>query len=356
MEVTRRQIIKAGAGLPLSMVLGSPFAKAADLKAVKLGVGLKSMSPIVINLVIGEALGFHKEEGFTLTTMALGSNANVQVAVDKGDVDFGVGVPSLGLKMLAEGKWTECTNFYEYTYPYKWDVAVSPDSQIKSYEDLKGKSVGVSSFGGTEFPVTKNVLKLLGIDPEVDVKWVAVGGGVPAGVALQRGQIDALAYYDTGFGQVEAAGIPFRMLNRPTNLPLIGGQFLEMRKDRLKSERALAVGLGRSVAKSSQFILENPLAGAKAFLKMYPETAPKGATQEEAQKAIVKAISRRIRIYTPPYSGAAMGSINEKEFRTEAEMNKLAITDFKPFYTNDLIEDINRFDKDAIKAMAKNYS
>ena len=37
--------------------------------------------------------------------------------------------------------------------------------------------------------------------------WIAVGAGVTAGVALQRGVIDALAYFDTGFGQIDAAGI-----------------------------------------------------------------------------------------------------------------------------------------------------
>ena len=74
--------------------------------------------------------------------------------------------------------------FYQYTYPYKWDIAVKPGSPIKSYADLKGKKIGVSDFGGTEYPVTKNVLKALGLDPEKDVNWVSVGNGTPAGVAL----------------------------------------------------------------------------------------------------------------------------------------------------------------------------
>ncbi len=65
--------------------------------------------------------------------------------------------------------------------------------------------------------MTKNVLRSLGIDPDKDVKWTAVGNGIPAGVALDRGAIDALAYYDTGFGQIEAAGMAIEMLPRPTS-------------------------------------------------------------------------------------------------------------------------------------------
>ncbi len=72
-------------------------------------------------------------------------------------------------------------------------MAVKRARPVKSYADLKGKNIGVSDFGGTEYPVTRNVLKSMGIDPDKDVKWTAVGAGVPAGVALQRGAIDALA-------------------------------------------------------------------------------------------------------------------------------------------------------------------
>src|SRR5262249_25500564 len=142
----------------------------------------------------------------------------------------------------ARGEWKTSVNFYQYTYPYKWDVVVVPGAAIKRYEDLKGKRVGVSDFGATEYPVTRNVLKTLGLDPDQDVKWVAVGNGVPAGVALQRGAIDALAYYDTGFGQIEAAGIEIAFVPRPANLPMVGGQFLMTRRDTLAANRDLVVG------------------------------------------------------------------------------------------------------------------
>ena len=141
-------------------------------------------------------------------------------------VDVGIGVPSTALPILAKGEWGNAINFYEYTYPYKWDIAVKKGAAIKSYTELRGKNIGVSDFGGTEFPVTKNVLRSLGLDPDKDVKWTAVGNGIRAGVALERGAIDALAYYDTGFGQIEAAGMAFDTLPRPDKLPMVGGQFL----------------------------------------------------------------------------------------------------------------------------------
>ena len=355
MMITRRQWLLASGAIAASLPVVSLRGLAQGLRPLKFGVGLKAMGPTVINTVIGEALGYNKAEGFTIAPASLGTNANVQIAIDKGDVDIGIGVPSFGLPLLAKGEWQGALNYYQYTYPYKWDVAVNPDSAIKSYADLKGKQVGVSDFGGTEFPVTKRVLKSLGIDPEVDVKWVPVGNGVQAGVALKRGIIDALAYYDTGFGQIEGAKIELRFLPRPDNLPMIGGQFLTARKPFLAEQRNLAVGLGRSVAKASTFLLASPEAGAAAFLKMYPETAPRGSSTEDAVKAVVQAIARRIQLYKPPYANTKMGQINETEFRVETELSGFKVSDLSNFYTNDLIEEINRFDPGQIVADTKAY-
>ncbi|MFX8637112.1 hypothetical protein ABTM28_20230, partial [Acinetobacter baumannii] len=87
-----------------------------------------------------------------------------------------------------------------------------------------------------------------------------------------------------------------------------------------------------------------PAAGAKAFLAMYPEAAPRGAGSADAIRSVLQSIARRIRLYQPPYPSAAMGSIKVEEFRQEADMNGLKIADFSPFYTNDLIAEINDFD------------
>lgn len=353
--LTRRQWLQASTAFATALASGSRVALAEDLKTVRLGVGLKSISAVVINLLIGEGLGYNKEEGLTVKGMALGGNANVQVAVDRGDVDVGVGVPSYGLPLLARGEWKDATFFYEYTYPYKWDVAVGPSSPIKSYKDLKGKNIGVSDFGGTEYQVTRNVLHSMGIDPDKDVHWIAVGAGVAAGVALQRGAIDALAYYDTGFGQIEAAGIPFVLVQRPNNLPMIGGQFLMAKQALLKDQKKMLVGVGRAVAKASVFMLANPAAGAAAFLKMYPETAPRGSSQADAVKAVLTAISRRIKLYEPPYPKVQMGTIILDEFKAEAALNNWSIKSYDGFYTNELIQAINDFDPAKIKAQAAAY-
>jgi NitT/TauT family transport system substrate-binding protein len=355
MSLTRRTLLK---GTAVALAGGTPAILPAfgqDLRRIRMGFGVKSISPIVINVLIGEGLGYYREEGLTFQAMPLGANASVQIAVDKGDTEFGVGTPSFQLPLYARNELPPIVNFYEYTYPYKWDISVKPDSSIKSYGELKGKKIGVSDMGTTDYPVTRAVLQNLDIDPDKDVTWIAVGAGVSAGVALQRGIIDALAYFDTGFGQIEGAGIEMRFLPRPQTVPLIGGLFISARADFIKTNRKLCVGIARATAKASEFLLANPTAGAKVFLDLYPETAPRGSSQADAIKAILFSINRRVPLYRPPYPDTKMGYIREDELKLDGKFLGLDIKDVKPLINNDMIDEINDFDRDKIIAQAKGF-
>ena len=353
--ITRRKVVQ-GIGAAGTAIAAPDIVRAQELRKIRMGFGIRSVNPIVINILIGEGLGYNRQEGFSFTPAALGTNANVQIALDKGDIEFGVGTPSFQMPLFAKGELPPIVNYYEYTYPYKWDVAVKPESAIKSYDDLKGKKIGVSDLGTTDYPVTRAVLRNLGIDPDKDVQWIAVGAGISAGVALQRGVIDALAYFDTGFGQIDAAGIEMRMLARPKDVPLIGGLFISARSDFLKANRALAVGFARAVNKSSEFLLANPEAGARVFLKTFPETAPRGASEADAAKSVLYAAKRRIPLYRPPYPNTKMGFIHGSELMLDAKFLGLdTIKDVQPLYTNDMIDEINNYDRDKVIAEAKAY-
>jgi NitT/TauT family transport system substrate-binding protein len=350
--INRRKVAQ-GIGAAGAVLTMPSIVRAQELQKIRMAFGIKSVNPIIINILIAEQLGYTKEEGLQFTPVAVGTNSNAQIAVDKGDVQFAVGTPSFQFPLFAKGQLPPIVNFYEYTYPYKWDVAVKPDSGIQKYEDLKGKKIGVSALATTDSPVTRAALKNIGVDPDKDVTWTAVGAGVSAGVALQRGVIDALAYFDTGFGQIDAAGIAMRMLPRPANVPLIGGLYLSAMSNFIKDNRKVCVGFGRAVNKASEYLLANPEAGARAFLKLYPDTAPRGASPADAVKSILFAAKRRIPLYRPPYPDTMMVFIHESELMLDAKFLDLDIKDIKPMFTNDLIDEINDYDHGKIIAEAK---
>ncbi|MDE2229473.1 MAG: ABC transporter substrate-binding protein [Alphaproteobacteria bacterium] len=351
MRLTRREAIVSG--LAAATFGPTAWAQTQNLQTLKFGVGLKILNATFMNVMIGERLGFMREQGYHLEGLALGSLSGVFIGLDKSDIQFGVISPSIALPLYAKGQLPPITAFYEYTYPYKWDVVVKPGSPIKSYAGLKGKKIGVSNLGATDYPVTREVLKNIHVDPDTDVSWVVVGEGVSAGVALERGVIDALAYFDTGFGAIEAAGMQLRYLPRPHRIPFIGGFFIGARRDYIEKNRATCVAFGRSIAMSTEYILTNPAAGARAFLAMFPGTAPRGITPEAAVQRTLKVVKRRLTLYRPPYKGAKLGSIQNSEWRAEANFIGLKLADLKPLFTNALIDEINDFDRAKVIALAK---
>src|SRR5437773_656107 len=77
---TRREWLLASGAFAAALTIGSRSGFAQGAKTLKVGFGQKAISPNLINLLIGETLGYNGAEGFKVQGMALGGNNNVQVA------------------------------------------------------------------------------------------------------------------------------------------------------------------------------------------------------------------------------------------------------------------------------------
>src|SRR4029078_13682465 len=149
--LNRRKVVQ-GLGASVGALAAPALVRAQELRKIRMGFGIKSVNPIVINILISEQLGYTREEGLSFTPAALGTNANGHIALDKGDIEFGGGTPRFQFPLFAKGQLPPIVNYYEYTYPYKWDVAVKPESAVQKDDDLKGKKIGVSDMGTTAHP------------------------------------------------------------------------------------------------------------------------------------------------------------------------------------------------------------
>ena len=359
-SITRRKVLRAGAALSLAGGASSYLlpAMAQAVKKLRFAIATKTVSPIIINVLIPEYLGYFKEEGLSVETIPLGSNAAVMAALEAKRIEFGVGVPAFQIPLVAKGEKLPAVNFFEYAYPFKWAIAVKPDSSIKTLADLRGKKLGVSSFGQSDFPVGKAVMRLAQMDPEKDLQWLAVGENITAGQALQRNDIDALMYYDTGFGAIEAAGIAMRYLPLPVNVPKVGGLYLSATREMFKENRATAVGIARATAKAQVFIQTNPEAAAYAFLQMFPEAAPRAASVEDQVKAIMVPIVKRAPLYSHyDKSITKWGQISASEWNDEITFLELGakVKDPSIFFSNELIDEVNRFDAEKVRQHARTF-
>ncbi|HLY67640.1 MAG TPA: ABC transporter substrate-binding protein [Chloroflexota bacterium] len=87
-------------------------------------------------------------------------------------------------------------------YPYKFEAAPS----IKSFADLKGKPVGMSSIGGAVDIITRIVLQKNGLNPDKDVTLVPDNGSTFRIDALLGGATVAAMADPPGLQKIEAQG------------------------------------------------------------------------------------------------------------------------------------------------------
>ena len=108
--------------------------------------------------------------------------------------------------------------------------------EIRSYQDLKGKKIGIASFGGNNDIGLRFAFKKNGINPDKDVTFLQLGGERNRLTALERGVVSATIMSPPGLFVAEAQGF-----TRLGDLNAMGMRYPELsivaRKRDLKDRR-----------------------------------------------------------------------------------------------------------------------
>jgi NitT/TauT family transport system substrate-binding protein len=206
------------------------------------------------------------------------------------------------------------------------------------------------------------MLKTLGLDPQHDVEYTPVSGGGPAGQALYSGKIDAIAIWDAELARVEIAGFKLRYLpNTPEQQRALGAAF-GVSRAALKADRRRYVGLFRGVAKSTVFARANPELAIRLHWELYPESKPKGKGEDEAMREALYVINaRKEKWFAGPHQTDKRigGSSLEDWAGMVSYLGGLypqvpaVIKDPPQLFTNELIDEVNQFDRAAIESLAQ---
>jgi len=317
-----------------------------------------SQNPLFMNIVVGKELGYFKEEGIDVEFQYLGSNAAVAAALDSGKAQFGITNPFFQISQAARGNRLSYTNFYQYTYLPKWSVVVGPDSTISSVTELKGKQLGLVGLNSEDQSISDQWLTKAGLTRD-DVKYKVIGQGAPMGAALDSGQIDAALVWDSTLGFFDVAGIKYKKLPPPDGLPVAGGFSISAAKKYLGGGHdKIVVGVGRAVAKATVYALENPVAAALAYNKLYPESVAAGTDPKKAAADTATLVSHRAKAW------AVAEGLKWGETRPEEWKNMFALAGTMPdvpstdkltpedFNNETFIDRINKFDAKVIRAAA----
>jgi ABC-type nitrate/sulfonate/bicarbonate transport system substrate-binding protein len=232
-------------------------------------------------LLYGIERGFYREEGIDLVYVSLRADLGIK-ALLAGELDYSY---SVGTIIRGAVLGVPVKNL---TFDFSRVLhALMSRPEIPSAAALKGKIVGVSSFGATGDLAARVGLRSLGLDPEKDVTIITLGSDTLRHAALQAGTVQAthmpvplnIQLKRQGYHELVYAG---KILQRP----LTG---LATSMDKIQKNRGQVQRMVRAFVRATR-AFRTERAGFIAFAQKkygYPKDV-----LEEAYKYLVDALSQ----------------------------------------------------------------
>jgi NitT/TauT family transport system substrate-binding protein len=175
---SRRTLLRAGAGAGLTAWAHAP-ASAATLGPIEkrkliAAIPVDAASFLPIYLAAGRTW---KEQGLDIELTAFRGDAEVSQALIGGSIDFSIQSADGLINMINAGQ--PVIAFYAGFH--QSDYAWLSQPSIKTWDALKGRTAGVSTFGSATDQLTRYALRRHGLVPEKDVQIVQAGP--PASIA-----------------------------------------------------------------------------------------------------------------------------------------------------------------------------
>ncbi len=166
----------------LAIAVSTVPAQGAD--KVRIGVSNYNISNLTVG--VAQTKDFFKQEGIEAEIIRMNPNV-ATMALVSGDIDYstligsviGANLKGAKLKMIA------CSQD-------RTPLSLVGKAAIKSVKELKGKTIGVGSYGSTPDIIARMVVKHYGVDPETEIKMLALGSDSARLTALKEGVVDAI--------------------------------------------------------------------------------------------------------------------------------------------------------------------
>ena len=204
--------------LAILMVFGLSFKVQAASTPTRVVIAFAAMNARVAPLWAAQDQGFFSKHNIDAETIFVRgapiliagmTSGDIHVGYTGGTAVLGAAVGGADLKILAS-----------FTNRVTYDLVARPGT--KSPEDLRGKSLGVTSIGGTNWMGTILGLEHLGLDPNRDnINFRVVGDDSVRVQALLTGTIDATAFDGVHSRRLHERGFPILAEFSKFNLPIM---------------------------------------------------------------------------------------------------------------------------------------
>jgi NitT/TauT family transport system substrate-binding protein len=338
-------------------------AATGNLKPLVVGVPSPAVTVFSANYAIGAYLGCYQRYGYKFSAQVTTNPAQLVAALHRGAVQIGVPGSDQYLNMIntisSSGSSLPLTAFYEADYPFKYGIAVKPGSSITSLSQLAGKKVGVDVLSDSSSPIFKAMLAANGVDPS-SVTILATGVGAASGQALQSGKVDALFYYDVGYGTILQSGIKLQFLTINGKPPYmdVSGVLAVMPQSVYKSDPNMAKAFAECTTEGDIFVQTNPAAAAYIMLQMYPSLGKPGESLQQEISSLVLPLTLREKLLHSQDASVNYGEMNADEFKDDLTVILHKSADAMPvndYFTNDQIPTLTDAQIAAVKKSATDF-
>lgn len=199
--MTRRSLCLSAVLLAsLFALTSSALSQSRGLKKIHVGVPAVSMGNMII-FFTREAKIFEKH-GLDAEVVVMQGSGIASRALVGGSVEISpIATPTVMNAVLAGSDMV----ILGHTMPgVVQALMVKPD--MKRTEDLKGKSVGVTTFGSLTDFLVRHLAKKKGLNPDKDFAMLQIGGDAERLIALRQGKVQAAALSHPAYILAERAG------------------------------------------------------------------------------------------------------------------------------------------------------
>lgn len=310
--------------------------------------GMESLDDMA--LWSAEHLGYFEEEGIDFNMEQAFGTSDIKM-IATGQADFGYPSPNLILASIEQGLPVKAVSAADAINIF--GMAVKSDSDIKTWEDLKGKTVALGDAAWAT--IAAPTITAAGLDPENDIENVVAGDSRYQ--MVNEGKVDALFTWISEYEQLKGQGFDFIYLDGNEELQVLSNPIIT--NDQLiKDNPDLIKGFNRAFAKGLYFVYVNPEAAADIVLNKFP------SIQISWEGAVSTAHGRNKQAFgtdqatTDKILSDGIGFMAPDKWELNVDWaQKVGVTQDKidpsKVFTNDFID--KNWDKSKVEADAKSY-
>ena len=297
--------------------------------------------------IVADELGFFEQENVEAKLAPASEEIPSTAFLENGDAD--IAMADIDELVISTAKGGDLQAVFSPQHANTAGTVVPEDSEIQSFEDLAGKTVGLAS---EEDKSSVNMQLLAAGMPKDSVETVTVGtAGATIADTFEKGKIDAYVGAVSDFTALRAVGVPLRNIT-PPDVERIDGNPTAVTPETLQNDREKIVAFLRGWAKGQYLGLSKP----EVVEAIVRERVPAEWRNEDVAKA---ALAQTIELHTPD-DPERIGDLRADVWETgQRLLNEAGVidqtVDVSQILDDSLIEDINDFDRAEIDAAADEW-